>query len=54
MPKYFTKIAKNQSTSSKSFLDKTVKRFQDNATRLEHNNVRNKNKNMKANNGSRD
>jgi len=53
MQKYFSKNAKKQSTA-KPFMDKSVKRFQDNAARLEHSNVRNKNKNMKANNGSRD
>lgn len=47
MQKYFSKNAKKM-VSPKPFSGKAIKRFQDNATRLEHSNVRNKNKSRKG------
>ena len=50
MQKYFSKNTKKfqqEKITFKAPQDKSVKRFQDNATRLEHINVRNKNKGKK-------
>jgi hypothetical protein len=51
MQKYISKnISKFQQEKRtfKTLQDKSVKRFQQNATRLEHSNVRNKNKSKKG------
>ena len=48
MQKYFSKNSKNANLGNKNFQDKSVNRFQQNAARLEHSNVRNKNKGKKG------
>ena len=48
MNKYFSKNAQKGKFTNKNFQDKSVKRFQQNAARLEHSNVRNKNKGKKG------
>ncbi len=48
MQKYFSKSAKGFQSMKKNSEDKSVKRFQQNAARLEHSNVRNKNKGKKG------
>ena len=45
MKKYFSKLIKKLYNAP---IDKSVHRFQDNAARLEHINVRNKNKSKKG------
>jgi len=50
MQKYISKNTSKFQKEKRTFTalrDKTVKRFQQNATRLEHSNVRNKNKSKK-------
>ena len=51
MQKYFSKNGKNfnqEKAFSREAKDKSVARFQQNASRLEHSNVRNKNKGKKG------
>lgn len=51
MQKYFPKNAKKfqqEKVTYKAAYDKSVNRFQQNASRLEHSNVRNKNKGKKG------
>jgi hypothetical protein len=51
MKKYISKNAKKfqqEKATWKSVNDRSVKRFQQNASRLEHSNVRNKNKGKKG------
>ena len=51
MQKYFPKNEKKFQQEKKTFKDarnKSVSRFQQNASRLEHSNVRNKNKSKKG------
>jgi hypothetical protein len=51
MTKYITEDAKKFQKEGKTFKsaqDRSVKRFQQNASRLEHSNVRNKNKGKKG------
>ena len=47
MQKYFSKNSKQGNLNSKKPIDKSINRFWGNATRLEHSNVRNKNKGKK-------
>lgn len=47
MQKYFLKNSKIVNPEKKSPKDKSINRFWGNATRLEHKNVRNKNKGKK-------
>lgn len=51
MQKYFPKNAKKFQQEKKTFdtpHDKSIKRFWQNASRLEHSNIRNKNKSKKG------
>jgi len=48
MQKYFSKNSQKGKFNNKNFRDKSVNRFQQNASRLEHSNVRNKNKGKKG------
>ena len=48
MNKYISRNVQKGSARNRLLQDKSVKRFQQNASRLEHSNVRNKNKGKKG------